>query len=143
MNNKNNKNSKNKCNHPEMYLSGRANPNYNDTQIKNRTKRKKEKFLKALKDSFGFTTSASKKTGIDRTTYYRWMKDDKKFAEKVNYIQGYFDMIVEDKLKMLIMANDGPSIRYYASRRIKEYQPNYNHFNEDIEPKQMIITVKK
>ena len=140
---KNNQKSKNKRNHPEMYLFGRASPNYDDTKIKNKTKKKKEEFLKALNDSFGFTTSACRKTGINRTTYFRWMKNDKKFVERVRHIQGYFDIIVEDKLKMLILANDGPSIRYYASRRIKEYKANYNRFNDDIEPKQMMITIKK
>jgi hypothetical protein len=126
-----------------MYLSGRASPNYNDTKIKNKTKKMKKRFLKELKNSFGFTSSTSKKAGMDRTTYYRWIKEDKKFAQDVADIQGYFDMIVEDKLKMLILSGDGPSIRYYASRRIKEYQPNYNRFNNDIEPKRMMSTIKK
>lgn len=139
MDKKNYKKSNYKCNHPEMYLYGRANPNYNDTKINNRTKEMKKRFLAELQNSFGFTTSASRKIGIDRTTYYRWMKEDKDFAKEVRFIQGWFDIVVEDKLKMLILNNDGPSIRYYLSRRCSKYKLNYSNQEETDESFNFIV----
>jgi hypothetical protein len=66
---------------------------------------KKEAFLEALEKSMGIVSQATKKVGIDRTTPYRWMKEDSEFEEKVNEIQNVVGDFAETKLYELV--NDG------------------------------------
>ena len=66
---------------------------------------KKEAFLKALEKSLGIMSQAAKKVGIDRTTPYRWMKEDDQFEEEVNEIQNVVGDFAETKLYELV--NDG------------------------------------
>jgi ACT domain-containing protein len=48
---------------------------------------KKETMLAALESSLGVVTTACKKTGIPRSTYYKWLKEDSDFADKVKDIE--------------------------------------------------------
>ena len=48
---------------------------------------KKETILKALESSLGVVTTACKKTNIPRSTFYKWLKEDEDFAEKVKDIE--------------------------------------------------------
>jgi len=63
---------------------------------------KKEAFLEALEKSMGIVSQATKKCGIDRTTPYRWMKEDKVFDEKVTEIQNVVGDFAEGKLYELV-----------------------------------------
>ncbi|MCH9740542.1 MAG: hypothetical protein K0U38_06850 [Epsilonproteobacteria bacterium] len=66
---------------------------------------KKEAFLEALEKSMGIVSQATKKVGIDRTTPYRWMKEDSEFEDKVMEIQNVVGDFAETKLYELV--NDG------------------------------------
>lgn len=66
---------------------------------------KKEAFLEALEKSMGIVSQATKKVGIDRTTPYRWMKEDSEFDDKVMEIQNVVGDFAETKLYELV--NDG------------------------------------
>ena len=44
---------------------------------------KKETLLKALEQSLGVVTVACKKSDTPRSTYYKWLKEDKEFARDV------------------------------------------------------------
>ena len=66
---------------------------------------KKEAFLEALEKSMGIVSQATKKVGIDRTTPYRWMKEDSGFEDKVMEIQNVVGDFAETKLYELV--NDG------------------------------------
>ena len=66
---------------------------------------KKESFLEALEKSMGIVSQATKKVGIDRTTPYRWMKEDSEFEDKVMEIQNVVGDFAETKLYELV--NDG------------------------------------
>jgi len=66
---------------------------------------KKEAFLKALEKSLGIMSQAAKKVGIDRTTPYRWMKEDEVFEDQVTEIQNVVGDFAETKLYELV--NDG------------------------------------
>ena len=66
---------------------------------------KKEAFLEALEKSMGIVSQATKKVGIDRTTPYRWMKEDEVFEDKVMEIQNVVGDFAETKLYELV--NDG------------------------------------
>ncbi len=53
----------------------------------NRTEHHKKAMIEALEKSLGIVTTACKKVGIGRTTFYDWLKEDKEFAKEVNQIQ--------------------------------------------------------
>lgn len=111
------------------------------SKVEQRTAKNKEKILVELTKTFGIVTNAIAKVGIDNSTFYKWFKDDKEFAEAVEKIQDSFDIIVEDKLKQKIIQNDGHSIRFYLSHRVAKYKPKVGFGqDEDAKPIQMMIT---
>ncbi|QDP66240.1 MAG: hypothetical protein Unbinned805contig1001_11 [Prokaryotic dsDNA virus sp.] len=67
-----------------------------------KTTLKKEQFLEALEKSMGIVSQATKKVGIDRTTPYRWAREDKEFKQKVEEIQNVVLDFAETKLYNLV-----------------------------------------
>jgi len=61
----------------------------------NRTQIAKKQMLKALESSLGVVTTALKATGLSRTNYYKWLKEDEEFAQKVKDV----DLIAKDFVK--------------------------------------------
>ena len=61
----------------------------------NRTQINKERILKALESSLGVVTTALKATDLSRTNYYKWLKEDEEFAQKVKEV----DVIAKDFIK--------------------------------------------
>ena len=61
----------------------------------NRTKINKERLLKALESSLGVITTALKATDLSRTNFYKWLKEDEEFAQKVKEL----DVIAKDFIK--------------------------------------------
>ena len=59
---------------------------------------KKEAILSALESSLGVVTTACKKTGIPRSTFYKWLKEDLEFANKVKDIENVSLDFAESKL---------------------------------------------
>ena len=111
------------------------------TSVADKTAKNKERILVELTKTFGIVTNAIAKARIDNSTFYRWYRDDKEFAEAVEEIQNSFDIIVEDKLKQKIIQNDGHSIRFYLSHRVAKYKPKVGFGqDEDAKPIQMMIT---
>ena len=49
----------------------------------NRTKINKDRLLKALESSLGVITTALKATDLSRTNFYKWLKEDEEFKDKV------------------------------------------------------------
>lgn len=48
---------------------------------------KKEAMLQALENSLGVVTVACKQTSTARSTYYKWLNEDKEFAKAVKDIE--------------------------------------------------------
>jgi hypothetical protein len=59
---------------------------------------KKEVLLKALEQSLGVVTVACKNADIPRSTYYKWLNEDKEFAEAVKDIENIALDFGESKL---------------------------------------------
>jgi hypothetical protein len=55
--------------------------------LQKRTKIQQDKVLKALEGSLGVVTTALKNSDITRQTYYRWLREDEEFANKVDEIE--------------------------------------------------------
>ena len=48
---------------------------------------KKQAMLEALEKAMGVVTTAAKMAGIERTTHYLWMREDKQYKAKVEDVQ--------------------------------------------------------
>ena len=59
---------------------------------------KKETILIALEKALGVVTTACQKSNVSRATFYRWLNDDKEFADEVKAIQDVALDFAESKL---------------------------------------------
>jgi len=77
----------------------------------NRTKINKERLLKALESSLGVVTTALKACDLSRTNYYKWLKEDEKFANKIkeleniqkDFIKSKYLECVKDKVPSVVL----------------------------------------
>lgn len=120
--------------------TGRASDKYDDSLIKERIAKDKAKVVYELGKTFGIVSNAIAKVKISVATFYKWYKEDLEFRKEVDEVQDGFDVVVEDKLKQKIIQNDGHSIRFYLSHRVKKYRPSLGlGQDDDLEPIKFII----
>lgn len=81
---------------------------------------RKEAFLKILEGQLGIISQAAKKMDLDRTTPYRWMKEDIAFAEKVHEIQNLVLDFTESKLLELIRDGNPTAIIFMLKTKGKD-----------------------
>ena len=82
---------------------------------------KKEKLLKALRETQGLIYHACKKAGnISRSTYYRYMKEDPEFAKAVEDIKEAQIDYVEGELIKNIAQGKETSIIFYLKSKAKK-----------------------
>lgn len=87
------------------------------------TRQAKDRFMAMFESIGGSSVSvATQQAGISRDTFYRWLKEDKEFKEKIDRIQYHLNDLVEDILMIKIMQGDGPSVRFYLSRKHPAYK---------------------
>ena len=63
-----------------------------------RTEKSKKALIEALEKSLGVVTTACKIVGVDRGTFYNYLKDDEDFAKKVQEIENVTLDFVESQL---------------------------------------------
>lgn len=91
------------------------------------TRQAKERFVTMFESIGGSSVSlATQQAGISRDTFYRWLHEDKEFKEKIEYTKRHLNDLVEDILMLKILQGDGPSVRFYLSRK----HPSYKTHNE-------------
>ncbi|QDP51705.1 MAG: hypothetical protein Unbinned92contig1003_18 [Prokaryotic dsDNA virus sp.] len=78
---------------------------------------KKETMLAALESSLGVVTTACKKTGIPRSTYYKWLKEDSDFADKVKDIENVSLDFAESKLFEQMQDNNTSATIFYLKTK--------------------------
>jgi hypothetical protein len=81
----------------------------------NRTKINKERLLKALESSLGVVTTALKATDLSRTNFYKWMKEDEEFAQKVQDIQNIENDFIKSKYYECVK-DKVPSVVIHAAK---------------------------
>jgi hypothetical protein len=59
---------------------------------------KKETLLAALENSLGIVSTACNRSGISRSSFYKWYKEDEEFRQKVDEIDNIKLDFVESKL---------------------------------------------
>lgn len=87
------------------------------------TRQTKERFV-AIFEAIGGSsiTVASRQADVSRDTYYRWLKEDQDFKNRIDSIQTKIHEFVEDILMKKIFQGDGPSVRFYLSRKHPDYK---------------------
>jgi len=86
----------------------------------NKTEQHKKAIIEALEKSLGVVTTACKKVGVGRTTFYGWLKDDPEFAQQVNDIQDIAIDFVESKLFKNIEKGKTAEIIFYLKSKAKK-----------------------
>ena len=80
---------------------------------------KKEDLLQALEKALGVVSTACKKVGIGRATFYRWLKEDKDFSEEVQAIQDVALDFAESKLFEQIQDGSTAATIFYLKTKGK------------------------
>lgn len=78
---------------------------------------KKALLLEALSKCLGNVTNACESVGINRNTYYTWIKDDPEFAQSVDNISESQIDYVESKLLERINDGDTTATIYYLKTK--------------------------
>ena len=81
---------------------------------------KKKAMLIALEQNLGVVTSACRTAGGGRTTFYKWLKQDKQFNEAVKELDNVSLDYAESKLLENIRANKETSIIFYLKTKGKK-----------------------
>ena len=78
---------------------------------------KKETLLQALESSLGIVSTACNRTGISRSSFYKWYKEDEEFRKKVDEIDNLKLDFVESKLFKNIENEKEKSIIFYLQHK--------------------------
>jgi hypothetical protein len=87
---------------------------------KNKTEHLKKSVLDALEKSLGVVTSACKISGVSRTQFYQWCKDDLEFKSKVDSIEMVALDFAESKLFENIKEKKETSIIFFLKTKGKK-----------------------
>lgn len=85
----------------------------------NKTEQHKKAILAALEQSLGVVTTACKKVGIGRTTFYEWLKTDKDFAASVKDIENIALDFAESQLHQQISGGNTSATIFYLKTKGK------------------------
>ena len=86
----------------------------------NKTVQHKKAVLEALELSLGVVTSACKKAGVGRTTFYGWLEDDKEFAKAVKELDNVALDFAESQLHKQIKEGNPSSTIFYLKTKGKK-----------------------
>jgi|TARA_R100000084_G_C4633723_1_gene139847 hypothetical protein len=92
----------------------------------NRTQIAKKRMLEALEKSLGVVTTALKATELSRTNYYKWLKEDKEFAQKVldieniskDFVKSKYYECVKDKVPSVVIHAAKTKLGWNETNRI-------------------------
>jgi len=85
----------------------------------NKTEHTKKALLQALEKSLGVVTSACKKIGVGRTTYYDWYNSDPEFKKQVDDLQNVALDMAESQLHKQILSDSTTATIFYLKTKGK------------------------
>jgi len=96
---------------------------------------KKDKFVEAYKTTNGNITDSAQIAVIDRTTYYRWLEDDKSFAMQILDSEADLNDSIRQVLISKAAEGDMTAVIFYLKNRHPDFkqQPTtliQNNFGE-------------
>ena len=86
----------------------------------NKTEHTKKALLDALEKSLGVVTTACKKVGVGRTTYYEWYNNDPEFKDKVDELKNVALDFAESQLHKQIQDNSTSATIFYLKTQGKK-----------------------
>ena len=110
---------------------------------------KKDALLQALENSLGIVSTACNRTGISRSSFYKWYKEDEEFRKKVDEIDNLKLDFVESKLFKNIENEKEKSIIFYLQHKghkrgyIQRQNINLTSNEEDIKKIEIEIIESK
>ena len=110
---------------------------------------KKETLLQALENSLGIVSTACNRSGISRSSFYKWYKEDEEFRQKVDEIDNVKLDFVESKLFKNIENEKEKSIIFYLQHKghkrgyIQRQNINLTSNEEDIKKIEIEIIESK
>lgn len=73
-----------------------------------------------MEKSLGIVSTAAKMVGIDRSTHYKWMKDDEEYKEAIHSISESVVDFAESHLYKLIKEGNPASTIFFLKTKGKE-----------------------
>ena len=110
---------------------------------------KKDALLQALENSLGIVSTACNRTGISRSSFYKWYHEDEEFRKKVDEIDNIKLDFVETKLFKNIENEKEKSIIFYLQHKghkrgyIQKQNINLTSNEEDIKKIEIEIIESK
>jgi predicted DNA-binding transcriptional regulator AlpA len=86
----------------------------------NKIQHTKKALLEALEKSLGVVTTACKQVGIDRTTFYRYYKEDEDFKKQVDDLSNVAIDFAESQLFKQIQSGNPTSTIFYLKTKAKQ-----------------------
>lgn len=84
-----------------------------------RTTLKKAAMLDAMRKNLGNVTQSLKTAAVARTAYYKWLKEDEKFAADIEQVTDYTFDFVESKIMKAIQDGNITMTIFFAKTRMK------------------------
>jgi hypothetical protein len=103
---------------------------------------KKEQFLEALEKSMGIMSQAAKKIGVDRTTPYKWMREDEEYDARVKELLNVSLDFVEGKLFEAIDKNNITGIIFYLKTKGKQRGYVERHELAGVDDKELKVEIE-
>ena len=110
---------------------------------------KKDALLQALENSLGIVSTACNRSGISRSSFYKWYKEDEEFRKKVDEIDNVKLDYVETKLFKNIENEKEKSIIFYLQHKghkrgyVQKQNINLTSNEEDIKKIEIEIIESK
>ena len=110
---------------------------------------KKETLLQALENSLGIVSTACNRSGISRSSFYKWYHEDEEFRKKVDDIDNVKLDYVETKLFKNIENEKEKSIIFYLQHKghkrgyVQKQNINLTSNEEDIKKIEIEIIESK
>lgn len=102
----------------------------------NKVQQNKKILLDALEKSLGIVTTACKKAGLNRSTYYEYMANDPEFVKQVKDIENIVKDFVESQLHKQIKEGNHVSTIFYLKTKGRDrgYQESVQVSGDDKQP---------
>lgn len=93
-------------------------PTNTDKRRKGMAPRKK-KMVEAMAKHLGIVTSACQEVGLNRDTYYQWLKNDKDFAEAIIALEGRKEDVIEKAFLSLVIDRNPQAVIHAVKTKLK------------------------
>jgi hypothetical protein len=108
----------------------------------NRTRINKDRLLKALESSLGVVTTALKSTDLSRTNYYKWLKEDKEFAQRVKEIESVAKDFIKSKYYECVSDKVPSIVLHGAKTQLGWNEKTQLDITSDNEPIKINVNIK-